>query len=95
METEKDDVIECIIDDMGVYGEGITHVGGQTVFIPGAIRGERVSAKIVMAKPNLAHAVLTKIYLPSPYRVSPPCPYFKQCGGCSLQHVAYEEQLRL
>ena len=26
METEKDDVIECIIDDMGVYGEGITHV---------------------------------------------------------------------
>ncbi len=95
METEKDDVIECVIEDMGVYGEGITHVGGQTVFIPGAIVGERVSARIVMAKPNLAHAVLNKILTPSPHRVSPPCPYFKQCGGCSLQHVEYGEQLRL
>lgn len=95
MELEKNDIIECTVDDMGIYGEGITHVGGQTVFIPGAIRGERVSAKVVTAKSTFAHAVLTRILDESPYRVLPPCPYFKQCGGCFLQHLAYEEQLRL
>ena len=95
METEKDDVLDCRIEDMGVYGEGITHVGGQTVFFPGAITGERVSARVVLAKPTLAHAVLERIIETSPSRAEPPCPYFKQCGGCSLQHVSYPFQLAL
>ncbi len=95
MEIEKNDVIECIIDDMGAFGEGITHIGGLTVFIPGALIGEKVSARVVLAKPSLAHAVLVKIISPSPYRVEPPCPYFRQCGGCSLQHLHYDAQLRL
>lgn len=95
METEKDDIIDCRIEDMGVYGEGITHVGGQTVFIPGAIVGERVSARVVLAKPTFAHAVLVRIIERSQDRVEPPCPYFKQCGGCSLQHMSYAAQLKL
>lgn len=95
METEKDDRIECKIEDMGAYGEGVTHIGEQTVFIPGAIVGEKVRARVVMVKKGIAHAVTEKVISPSPYRVVPPCPYFKQCGGCTLQHIAYPEQLRI
>lgn len=95
MEIEKNDVIECTIDDIGAFGEGITHIGGLTVFIPGALVGEKVSARVVLVKTSLAHAVLIKIISPSPFRVEPPCPYFRQCGGCSLQHLSYDAQLRL
>lgn len=95
MEIEKEDIIDCVIDDLGMYGEGITHVGGQTVFIPGALIGEKVTARVVLAKPTFAHAVLEKRLSTSPFRVSPPCPYFKQCGGCSIQHLSYGGQLEL
>lgn len=95
MRIEKDDILDCAIDDVGIYGEGIAHAEGQTVFIPGAIAGERVRAKAVLVKPTFVHAVLQEITEVSPDRVPPPCPYFKQCGGCSLQHVAYARQLEI
>lgn len=95
MEIEKNDIIECTVEDMGAFGEGVTHIGGLTVFIPGALVGERVSARVVLVKPSFAHAVLVKLITQSPDRVEPPCPYFKQCGGCSLQHLSYDAQLRL
>ena len=95
MDIEKNDVIECTIDDMGAFGEGVTHIGGLTVFIPGALIGEKVSARVVLVKSSFAHAVLVKLITTSRDRVEPPCPYFKQCGGCSLQHLGYDAQLRL
>lgn len=95
MFLEKGDIIECRVDDVGMYGEGIAHIQGLTVFIPGAIAGEVVKAKAVLVKPTMAHAVLVELRQPSRDRTVPPCPYFKQCGGCSMQHISYERQLQI
>lgn len=45
------------------------------------------------AKKNYAYAKLEKVLVPSPFRVQPPCPFHRQCGGCQLQPLSYEKQL--
>src|SRR5687768_462158 len=63
------------------------------VFVPFVAPGETVSARIVTQKKRYAEAELVSILAPSPHRVEPPCPVFGICGGCSYQHLAYEQQL--
>ncbi len=65
----------------------------QVVFVPLTAPGDVVSVKIVELKKNFARGSLDKILEPSPSRVSPPCKYFEVCGGCSWQHISYDEQL--
>lgn len=89
MELIKNDIIECSIDKLGIYGEGIARVEGKTVFIPGAISGETVRARIVFARATFCDAKLIEVIAPSPDRVEPRCPVFGKCGGCQLQHVSY------
>ncbi len=90
----KNDVIEADIDDIGCDGEGIAHVDGYTVFVPYALTGERVRAHIILAKPTFAVAKLLAVLRASPDRCAPFCPVFGKCGGCTLQHLSYEAQLR-
>lgn len=54
--------------------------------------GDTVTAKIMKAKKNYGYGRLMEILKPSPYRVEPVCPSARQCGGCQLQAVSYEEQ---
>jgi 23S rRNA (uracil1939-C5)-methyltransferase len=68
---------------------------GQVVFVPGALPGEVVSARVTGLKRSFARGQLVGVVQPSPHRITPHCPYLNQCGGCALQHVAYPEQLRL
>ncbi len=91
---KKNDVIEIEIDGLGYNGEGIAHVGGYTVFIRTALPGEKVRAVIILAKPTFAVGKLQKILRPSPDRAEPFCAVFGKCGGCGLQHIQYEAQLR-
>ncbi len=65
--------------------------------------GARRSARTLAANaPSVAAAVLLEVLRPSPHRVAPECAHFgpgtqvdRGCGGCSWQHIAYPEQLRL
>ena len=70
------------IERLGHKGEGIAP---GTVFVPGALPGEIVEGDIV--KGRLEHP---KIQTPSPDRVRAPCPHYKRCGGCNLQHARDE-----
>ncbi|MGQ9803697.1 MAG: class I SAM-dependent RNA methyltransferase [Anaerolineae bacterium] len=83
---------------------GIAHGGaaigrheGKVIFVPYALPGETVRAEIEEDHLRYARARLVEVLEPSPERVGPPCPYFgpEGCGGCHLQHAAYEAQLRL
>ena len=83
------------------YVEGITHaaegvgrVDGFTVFVPDALPGDVVEAEVISVKPQYARALLSKVVVGSPDRVTPPCPYYAECGGCQLMHAGYEAQLR-
>ncbi len=87
------DLMLLTIKRLGINGEGIGYYKRLAVFIPGAIVGEEVEVKIVKVEEKYAFGEIVKIKKPSETRVTPPCPYFGKCGGCTLQHMSYEEQL--
>ena len=92
MEYRKNDIVTLEIVDCGTDGEGIGKADGFTVFVKDAVIGDTVTAKIMKAKKNYGYGRLMEILKPSPYRVEPVCPSARQCGGCQLQAVSYEEQ---
>ena len=91
----KNDKYIVDIIDMGMDGEGIAKVDGEVVFVPFAIKGEKVEILIINTKSKFAIAKVINILEPSPLRKTPLCPYFTKCGGCELQHIGYNDQLIL
>ena len=81
------------IRDLGIHGEGIGSVDDFTLFVPGALPGETVTARIVAAKKSYAQGKLISIEKPSPFRTKPECPAYHACGGCQISHLTYEGQL--
>ena len=81
------------IEDCGIDGEGIGKADGFTVFVKDAVIGDTVRAKIMKAKKNYGYGRLMEVLEPSPYRTEPKCPYARQCGGCQIQALSYEQQL--
>lgn len=94
MEWKKNDRIQVKIEDMGDTGEGIGKTDGFTWFVKDAVIGDEVEAKVMKTKKSYGYARLEKIVNASPNRVTPPCPVARQCGGCQLQAMDYEEQLK-
>ena len=91
---KKDDLLTVEITDIGNDGEGIGKIDGYTLFIKDAVIGDKVKAKIMKAKKNYAYAHLEEVITPSKDRVKPRCPIARQCGGCQIQNMSYESQLR-
>jgi len=87
-------VIELELSAMAHGGEALGHRQGKVVFVPGAIPGEVVRARVVEDRNRWSRADLLAVLTASPHRIEPPCPYFGTCGGCQWQHIAYEAQLR-
>ena len=94
MEFRKNDILTLDIEDCGVDGEGIGKADGFTVFVKDAVIGDRIKAKIIKAKKNYGYGRLMEVITPSPYRVKPACSIARQCGGCQIQALSYEEQLK-
>lgn len=82
------------IKRLGINGEGVGYFKKQVVFVPGALPGEEVVVEATKIHPKYAEAKLKKIRIKSPHRVKPLCPVYEQCGGCQLQHLAYNQQLK-
>ena len=89
----KNDELVVVIDDLGSEGEGIANVDGYALFVKDALPGDEVRVKVMKAKKNYGYARLMEIIKPSPNRVVPRCSVARQCGGCQIQHLAYEQQL--
>ncbi len=83
------------IHDIAFGGEGIGRLDDFVVFVPFVAIGETVEVELTEVKKRFARARLLKILEASPERVTPPCPYFGDCGGCQYQHLEYSAQLRL
>ena len=88
---------EYIVDiiDNGFEGEGIAKIDGFTIFIPGAIKGEKVRILIVKVLSSHAFGKLLEILEASKYRQEADCSTYKRCGGCNLRHIKYEETLKM
>jgi tRNA/tmRNA/rRNA uracil-C5-methylase (TrmA/RlmC/RlmD family) len=88
-------IADLKIEDIAFGGKGVARENGKAVFIPFTIDGETVSAEIVREKKQFAEAEVVDVRESSPHRVSPQCPYFGRCGGCTYQHIDYEHQLAI
>lgn len=89
----KQSVHSFEVEGLAYGGAGVAKPEGFVVFIPGALPGDRVRARILRKKKNHAEARLEEIERPSPDRIAAPCPVFDTCGGCSWQNLGYERQL--
>ncbi|HBC94543.1 MAG TPA: 23S rRNA (uracil(1939)-C(5))-methyltransferase RlmD [Pelotomaculum sp.] len=86
---------EVLITGITHSGAGVGRYHGLAVFIPGTLPGDKILAEVLEKKKKYAVARLLEILEPSSCRLEPQCVHYAACGGCRLQHAAYEEQLRL
>ena len=91
---EKNQEFTVSIEDMSEDGAGIGKLDGYIWFIKDAVIGDVVRARAMKMKKNYGFARLMEIFTPSAARVEPRCPVARQCGGCQLQAMSYEEQLK-
>lgn len=89
----RGDVLELLVDDLAFGGEGVGRADGYVMFVRGGLPGDRLRVRVTETRARYGRGVVEEIVAPSPHRVEAPCPYFGRCGGCRLQHLAYEAQL--
>ena len=90
---KKNDIVSVVIEDIGNDGEGIGKADGYTLFVKDAVIGDTVKVRITKCKKNYGYGRVEKVVTPSPFRVIPRCPFYRQCGGCQIQAMQYERQL--
>jgi len=88
MQTHEADIIDLSHD-----GRGVARIDGKTVFVAGALPGERVRLRRVHRHRNFDEAKVEEILQRAPQRIEPRCPHFGTCGGCSLQHLPPQAQI--
>jgi 23S rRNA (uracil1939-C5)-methyltransferase len=82
-----------VIDKLAFGGKGVCRINGKVCFVPFSCPGDEVRLAVTSDKRSYCEARIVKLVVPSPFRVAPPCPVFGRCGGCSWQHIGYEQQL--
>lgn len=91
--------MELKIEKLVYGGEGLARLldpqtgRAKAVFVPFVAPGEVIDAAVIEEKPGFARARVEHLLQPSPARVSAPCPYFLECGGCQYQHLQYADQV--
>ena len=93
VQKNKEYIVNII--DNGFEGEGIAKIKNFTIFIDGAIKGEKCKILIVKIISSHAFGKLIEVLEKSPNRCTPDCETYKRCGGCNLRHINYEETLNI
>jgi 23S rRNA (uracil1939-C5)-methyltransferase len=86
-------ILTLTVHDLASDGHGIARSGRDVYFIPGVLPGETVVAEMLERKRKIWYCRLVSIEQVSEHRTEPPCPHYKRCGGCDLQHLAYDQQV--
>ena len=92
--VQKNEYIDVIFEDLTHDGAGVAKVEGYPLFVPNGLPGEKAKIKVIKVNKGYGFGRLIEITEDSPYRVEPECPIYKECGGCQLQHMSYEGQLK-
>lgn len=80
------------VGEVTAQSDGDDNLLGITAFVPFTVPGEIVRARILQQKERYLETELLEVLEPSSERSEPPCPYYRECGGCDLQHLNYEAQ---
>lgn len=90
------DTYSVTIEKLVSGGDGLAHLpDGRVVFVPLSIAGERCTIQLDRQKKDYAVGRIVDMIEPSPARIQARCPHYGLCGGCQLQHVTYEEEIRV
>ena len=93
MKKNEEYIVNII--DYGMEGEGIAKINDFTIFIPNAMKDEKVKIIIVKVLSSYGFGKILEILEKSPYRVEEDCDTYKRCGGCNLRHINYDETLNI
>ena len=93
IQKNQEYIVEII--DNGYEGEGIAKIDNFTIFIPGAIKEEKIKILIVKVLSSHAFGKILEIIKKSEKRKEVDCLTYKRCGGCNLRHIEYEETLKI
>ena len=93
--VSKGEKIKINITGLSHDGSGVGKIDGFTFFVPETTPGDTVEAQVISIQKNHGRALPLKIIKAADTRTEPFCDYYSRCGGCQLQHIKYEEQLRL
>ncbi|WP_455660558.1 23S rRNA (uracil(1939)-C(5))-methyltransferase RlmD, partial [Pradoshia sp.] len=91
---QKNDYIDVVFEDLTHEGAGVAKVDGYPLFVPYGLPGEKAKIKVTKLNKGYGFGRLIDLYEASPDRVEAPCPIYRQCGGCQLQHFSYSGQLK-
>ncbi len=81
--------------DYGYNGEGICKDDGKVFFVPKVLKGEKITLEVVKENSKFNFCKAKSVTSPAKNRIIPPCPYYENCGGCSFQHINYDDELAL
>lgn len=92
---QKNQIHTAQITGYASDGAGVCRINGRAVFVKNTIPGETWDVKILKVTASAVYGRGEVCHVPSPARQEPPCPVYHKCGGCSLQHMTYEEELHM
>lgn len=90
----KNEYYDVVFEDLTHDGAGVAKIDGFPIFVPNGLPGEKAKVKVVKVKKGYGFGRLIELYEQSEDRIDAPCSIYKQCGGCQLQHIRYEGQLK-
>ena len=93
--VQKGKKYEIEINSLGSSAEGVGRFKDFTVFVPYTLPGEKAEVLIEEVKKSYAKGRALQILRKSADRIAPKCAIYDRCGGCQLQHLNYEAQLKI
>jgi 23S rRNA (uracil1939-C5)-methyltransferase len=91
---ERQPDIELAIDRLDDRFCGVAYIGADRYTVEGGLPKEKVRVRVNKTEFGVRYADIVSILEPSPFRVEPVCPYYRNCGGCALLHLCYDEELK-
>lgn len=86
---QKNELVTLTIERWGSSGEGIAHLDGQVVFVPGALPRETCVVQLLKVGKTALWGRVSEVLTPSPSRIASDCPHYPKCGGCQFRHADY------
>jgi 23S rRNA (uracil1939-C5)-methyltransferase len=86
--------VRCDVETLSHDGRGIARQDGKILFVDGALPGEKVMAKVVSTRSKFDELRTLEVLEAAADRQTPPCEFADLCGGCSLQHMSSDTQVR-
>lgn len=93
LQLQQGKLVQLEITDLNSSGEGVGRSGGQVIFVPNTVTGDRAVVRLTEVKSQYACGKLVQLLEASPHRIRSRCIVADKCGGCQWQHIDREYQL--